>query len=50
MSNIRNFLNALSRGFVQNDQRGIPQLFPHTKTNLKQLFLNVFMLWATLSN
>ena len=36
MSKIRHVLNAPSREFVQNDQRGIPQLFPHTKTNLKQ--------------
>ena len=50
MSKIRHLLNAPSREFVQNDQRGIPQLFPHTKTNLKQLFLNVFMLWAIHSN
>ena len=33
MTKIRHLLNARSRGLVQNDQRGIPQLFSHAKTN-----------------
>ena len=46
MSKIRHFLNAPSRELVQNDHRGIPQLFSHTKTIKKQRFLNFFSLWG----
>ena len=31
MTEIRHLLNAQSRGWVQNDQRGIPQPFSHAK-------------------
>ena len=41
MSKIPHFLNAPSWNLVQNDQRGIPQLFSHAKTISTQLFFNI---------